>query len=382
MKILIDQEVYDMTPEWCSYVYLGTDSHRFSRCAYAGTGGFSDKAYITADDSQWTIDTPESPESILALIIPGTMTIKLPPLDLRNTKISFALRGDNLQLHGAKCYFWVVTFLPKTTRWHYLSQPLNIPEGEWSELQMLNLIPEQKLWHCSFSLSERAIPLADTLTTCMSFDFSFIGFTQKVTGKLSLSEFTIHQNLDTNHSYFAAFHNFSKWWTLSRDLARQIPAPVGSVENALVLHDENYLVLQIENKLFMYLAFVKRVDSTRFIQLHNKTFFFVLDMLDWHDSTSSSLINYQRGNMHFFIENTSTNTIWITRQPIRQGISIGRFPLYDNENYWMRLSGNAPLNSVMAGESHEFGYDYLGFMLVGIQDTPTGYWRLAEFYIL
>jgi|GEM_PF-1802963 len=381
MKIFIDQEVYDMTPEWCSYTYLGTGSHRYSRGTYAGTGGFHDKAYITVDDSQWTIDTPESPESILALIIPTVMDINLPPLDLRNVKISFSLRGDNLQLYGAKCYFWVVTFLPKTTRWHYTSQPLDISEGEWSELQTLDLTPDEKLWHCSFSFSEQAIPLANTLNICMSFGFSFVGFSQKVTGKLSLSEFTIHQNLDTNHSYFAAFSTFSKWWTLNRDLVCQISAPVMSVKNILMLHDENYLVLQIENKLYMYLAFVKRIDSTRAIQLHNKTLIFILDMLDWHNSASSSLINYQRGNMHFFIENTLTNTIWLLKEPIPQGISVGKVPLYDNENYWTRLAGNAPLNSVMAGESHEFGYDYLGFMLVGIQDTPTGYWRLAEFYI-
>ncbi len=378
MKIFIDQNVYDMTPEWCSYTYSGIESHRYLRCYYTGSGGFNDRAYVTADDSQWTIDTPESPESILALIIPTTLMMKLPPLDLRNIKLSFSLRGDNLQLYGAECYFWVVTFLPKTTRWHYISQPLSIPEGEWSELQILNLTPNESLWHCSFSLQEQGTTLTDTLNTCMSFGFSFVGFTQKVTGKLSLSEFTIHQNLNTKLSYFANFTNFSKWWTLSREQACQVPALVDSTKNVLVLHDENYLALQVNNLFYMYLAFIKRVDSTCFMQLHNRTFFF---MLGSRELALEPAINYQQGNMYFFIENTLTNTIWILRRPIPQGITVGKIILYDNESYWIRLTGNASLSSVMSGEQHEFGYDYLGFMLVGIQNLPTGYWTLVEFYV-
>jgi len=387
MKIYVDEQVYDATYGWTSYAYLGEGSDEFLPCHYSENGGLNNGAYVTADDSQWTIDTPESPHSILALIIPSTLSVKIPPLDLRNTTISFSLRGDNLQLHGATCYFWVVTFLPTSTRWHYTSQPLNIPEGKWSNIQKITLNPREELWHCSFSLANPRVSLCDTLEVCTSFGFSFVGFSKKVTGKLSLSEFTIHKNLNTHLTYSANFQGFKGWLALSRSQGCQIPAPIEptDIPNRMIirLSDENYLVLSTAQGVkFMYLVFIRRVDSMRDIKLKNSSFFFVLGVLSRASSTDIPYISYNQGNVYFFLENTQSNTIWVLRQPIAEGVRMGMLPQFqDDETDWFRLTGTASLSAVMAGSSHEFGYDYMGFMLIGVTDVPTGYWILAEFLI-
>jgi hypothetical protein len=274
MKIYIDHQLYDATSKWHSYAYLGT-THEYRACRKSENGGWNNGAYVTADDSLWTIDTPESPQSILALMIPSTLMLKSPPLDLRYTAVSFSLRGDNLQLYGASCYFWVVSFVPTSTRWHYTSQPLIVPEGKWSELQTLVLSPKEDAWHCSFSLQQPRTPLNDVLGLCMSFGISFMGFSEKVSGNISLSDFTIHKNLSTQLEYFANFNNFSGWLTLSSSQGRQIPAQIGSYGRHLVLKDENYLVLRTEQGInYMYLAFVRRTDSTKNIPLNDSVFFF------------------------------------------------------------------------------------------------------------
>lgn len=379
MKIYIDQQVYDVTSKWHSYAYFGPNSHEYRSCHYSEDGGLNNEAHVTADDLLWTIDTPECPQSILALIMPSMLELKIPPLDLRRTTISFSLRGDNLQLHGATCYFWVVTFLPTSTRWHYVSQPLVIPEGEWSKLQILTLTPEENLWHCSFSLREPRVSLNDTLGFCASFGLSFVGFSEKVTGKLSLSEFTIHKNINTNLAYFANFHNFRGWLTLSRSQGCQIAAPIDIKGRVIMLGDENYIVLTTaEGMTYVYLTFVKRVDSAKDIRLDNSILYF---MLGWKEIAPTPPIDYKQGNMYFFLENTATNSIWIFRQPINQEITMGKLPLKNDRNDWFRLTGSASLGSVMAGEKDEFGYDYMGFMLVGVTGIPTGHWTLAEFSI-
>jgi len=379
MKIYIDKKLYDFTSQWYSYAYYGIGSHQYLACHYAESDGFNGNSYITADDSLWTIDTPEEPESILALIIPSMLELKLPPLDLCNVPISFSLRGDNLKLYGAKCYFWIVTFLPMSTRWHYVSQPLHIPEGQWSELQTLTLIPNNELWHRSFALDEPSASLKDTLGLCMSFGFSFVGFSEKVTGKFSLSDFTIHQNLDTRKTYFANFHKFNKWLALNRSRGCQVSAPIDVYGRVIMLNDDNYVVLATNYGIaYVYLTFIKRIDSIADMQLQHRTVYF---MLGWKEMSPKPAADYKQGNMYFFIENTLSNTIWVFKQPIHQSITLGSLLLEDNEDNWFRLTGNAPLGAVMAGGSDKFGYDYFGFMLIGVKATPTGYWTLAEFSI-
>lgn len=51
------------------------------------------------------------------------------PTDLREARVSAYLRGDDLQLNGARCYFWVNK---PGVRWHMSGSPLTISEGEWA----------------------------------------------------------------------------------------------------------------------------------------------------------------------------------------------------------------------------------------------------------
>ena len=135
---------------WRIYDYAGDNSaETVERAKKAGgrnvfypvswekSGGFHGSGYIWADDSRWRIDTPENPHSILALLIyqrwktprgvgQGTLDGKGGPvLDLRNAEVSLYLRGDNLDLKGAKLYFWVVSGF---TRWHFDGQPLAVSD--------------------------------------------------------------------------------------------------------------------------------------------------------------------------------------------------------------------------------------------------------------
>ena len=115
------------------------DCHRLS--VFINNSG-----YVWADDSQWRIDTPQDPHSILPLILNHrwveldlddcgrsetprpTGFRKEEALDLREVRVSAHLRGADLDLKGAKCYFWVHS---GGTRWHYTGRPLKIHQGKW-----------------------------------------------------------------------------------------------------------------------------------------------------------------------------------------------------------------------------------------------------------
>lgn len=153
-------------------------------------GGVNDSGYAWADDSMWRIDTPEQPHSILALIFYRSW-IKAGPVDLRNARISVHLRGDNLDMKGAKCYFWVVNNRIGT-RWHFTSSPIGVSRGRWGSAETLSLNNDEKLWHRSWSRNPAApASLDQVLREAESYGFSFLGFTAEVTGRLSIDQFTI-----------------------------------------------------------------------------------------------------------------------------------------------------------------------------------------------
>ncbi len=98
------------------------------RCIGRSLEESANSGYVWADDSQWRIDTPESPNSILAFIIYRSW-VNAPPLDLREAEVSVYLRGDHLDLKGAQCYFWALD-QEIGTRWHYVSQPLTVNQDQ------------------------------------------------------------------------------------------------------------------------------------------------------------------------------------------------------------------------------------------------------------
>ena len=188
------KNTFDKGPEgWCSYDYhwsvVADGKNIFMLATWEPSGGVNDTGHIWSDHTRWSADTPETPVSILPLLL-YTNWVGLDPLDLRNAEVSVYLRGDDLLLDSAKCYFWVHT---GHTRWHCTSHPLEISDGAWVDRpNVVTLTSDESLWHKSWSLDPNdPIPLEDVLSSCMSFGFSFVGFKQEPRGRLSMDGFEI-----------------------------------------------------------------------------------------------------------------------------------------------------------------------------------------------
>lgn len=177
---------------WQVYDYNGGagKNNVFYPATWEKSGGVDDSGYIWGDDSRWRIDTPEMPHSILALIIYRGW-VEAGAVDLRDAKLSVYLRGDGLDLKGAKCYFWVLDN-EKGTRWHCQGRPLAIHDATWGEPQRIELKADEKLWYRSWTRNpDNPASLADCLGSCDSYGFSLVGFSEEVTGKLSMDELKI-----------------------------------------------------------------------------------------------------------------------------------------------------------------------------------------------
>ena len=121
---------------WHSYDYDGgieSGSDVFYPVNWEPKGGAFGSGFIWTDDSRWRIDTPEQPNSILALIF-YRRWVGGPKLDLRGARISVNLRGDGLDLKGAQCYFWAHI---GNNRWHFTDHPLPISQGTWGKRHYL-----------------------------------------------------------------------------------------------------------------------------------------------------------------------------------------------------------------------------------------------------
>ena len=94
---------------------------------------------------------------------------------------------------GAECFFWVVCGM---TRWHLNSEPIEIKEGAWpTRPTKIHLANDEKFWHRSWSKDpSKPTSLDDCLKNCVSYGFSFVGFTNAVRGKLSLGGFKIESD--------------------------------------------------------------------------------------------------------------------------------------------------------------------------------------------
>ena len=191
---------FDLDDEgWRSYDYElhheGVPVHAM-RVAWELAGGVDGGGYIWADDKSWTIDTPEQPHSILALFTYRRWR-GLGSLDLRGAEVSVHLRGDGLDLLGGTCTFWVVTDkMGKHSRWHFVAKRLQIPDGRWSEAQRLVLENDESQWHHSWTHESARDPrLDDALGHVDSYGIAFVGFSEKVTGRLSLDELRIRTEL-------------------------------------------------------------------------------------------------------------------------------------------------------------------------------------------
>ena len=186
------KNTFDVGPEaWCSYDYhasvVAGVNNIFILATHVKTGGVNNSGYVWVDEKRWSADTPEVPMSILPFIFYRNW-INADSINLENASISVCLRGDDLNLFKAKCYFWV---LGKGSRWHNISSPLKIPESKWGkEPQKIDIYSDESNWHNSWNFTGKA-PLNEVLRNCESYGFSFVGFEEEVRGKFSMDEFEI-----------------------------------------------------------------------------------------------------------------------------------------------------------------------------------------------
>ncbi|MDE2929040.1 MAG: hypothetical protein OXT71_21850 [Acidobacteriota bacterium] len=171
---------------WHSYDYDGgieSGPDLFHPVSWEPRGGAFGSGYIWTDDSRWRIDTPEQPNSILALIF-YRRWVGGPKLDLRGARISVNLRGDDLDLKGAQCYFWAHI---RNNRWHFTDQPIPISQGSWGRRHTFVLENDETKWTRTWAWTGPA-SLDRVLRECVSYGFSFIGFPEgeEVTGRLSM----------------------------------------------------------------------------------------------------------------------------------------------------------------------------------------------------
>ena len=180
---------------WCSYDYHGcirADRRLMVLTIWEPTGGSDGGGYIWTDEHGWSADTPESPVSVLSFMLYRNW-VGASPLDLREARVSVHLRGDDLQLFGAECYFWVVGSGDRG-RWHYNSAPLNISHGSWAgePNNVFTLHNDESLWHRSWSKDPENPPsLDDLLGECHSYGFSFVEFGQVPKGRFAMDELEI-----------------------------------------------------------------------------------------------------------------------------------------------------------------------------------------------
>ena len=183
---------FDKGPEsWCSYDYhasiVAGVNNIFILPTHVKTGGVNNSGYVWVDQTRWSADTPEVPMSILPFLFYRSW-INADLINLENASISVYLRGDDLNLFNAKCYFWIVG---KGSRWHNTAKPLEISEGKWAkEPQKIDIFSDESDWHNSWNSRGKA-PLIEVLRNCESYGFSVVVFEEEVRGKFSMDEFEI-----------------------------------------------------------------------------------------------------------------------------------------------------------------------------------------------
>ena len=185
----------DLMRGWYSYDYQsgvgpGRDENVFFRTKPADDGS------VWASDNRWSIDTPESPDSVLALLryqrwaFDGEVVTSSgdSPIDVRGKCVSFDLRGSELDLHGGHATFWVMSW-SAVQRWH-ATVPVAIGVDGWAH----TTVPISEVdWNRSWAGNpDRAhLGLDDVLQSTVSYGIGLVGFDAEPTGRLGLRNFSI-----------------------------------------------------------------------------------------------------------------------------------------------------------------------------------------------
>jgi hypothetical protein len=175
---------------WSAYPYNAGMPH-WGNVFYPATH-FSD-GYIVTDASRWAIDTPEDPDSVLAMLTyPSWIDPALTTMNLGGSVVSFDLMGLDLNLRGGHAFFWVVAGSPQgiDARWYKKVDPLVIGDGVWGarNLVTVDVWPDwTKSWDGGYGVTA---PYFDKVK---SWGIGFVGFPEgdMPSGALALRDFKI-----------------------------------------------------------------------------------------------------------------------------------------------------------------------------------------------
>lgn len=184
-KLIWRQDFAENNGRWVSYDYNG-GVHGNGNVFYPAS--WSTDGYLWTDNSRWRVDTPETPESILALLVypdwiaghPGARSV-----DMAKSSVEISLRGYDLDLKGASAHFYINT---GKGRW-YMSAPLTIGNDSW----VINRFDTASIqWIQSWSIGEPDGKDVD-VTNVLQFGIKFIGFPTGIepTGILAMDKVEI-----------------------------------------------------------------------------------------------------------------------------------------------------------------------------------------------
>lgn len=146
---------------------------------------------VWANHRQWSIDDPETPDSVLALIryerwgqdAYGAQSLATSGRDLRGGCVRFELNTDALELEGGRLTFWVMSSF-RGQRWHTGIDPRG---GGW---QQVTVRPENAVWHNSWRYHPSDRPSLDhVLEQANSYGIGIVGFDGEPTGRLGMCDF-------------------------------------------------------------------------------------------------------------------------------------------------------------------------------------------------
>lgn len=170
---------------WVSYDY---DAGIFGGGNVFYPASHDPEGYIWTDDSRWRIDTPEDPDSILALLTyPRWHNPLYSTLFISFANAQFDLRGVSLDLKGGQAFWWLVDI---NGRYYNRGNPLTVSNGVWSSNSVQNGHIGTD-WIQSWAVDQPVVgPLMDQV---VSFGIGLTGFPlgDKPTGRLEMRNFRI-----------------------------------------------------------------------------------------------------------------------------------------------------------------------------------------------
>ena len=179
------QDFSDGFGRWVSYDYHG-GVHQSQNTFYPAS--WHEDGYIWTDASRWRIDTPETPHSILALLVyPKWLAIdeRAHTLDLNGATVRIDVDASQLDLKGGTAHLFVNS---RGGRWHS-QEPLELGD-DWTTNE---IDVDSAEWFRSWDDTSEGSDGQPQLGEVYSFGVKFIGFPHGIepTGVLKLDNVVI-----------------------------------------------------------------------------------------------------------------------------------------------------------------------------------------------